>query len=524
MKRLLHTLDNMAKIVYYSFDDALNAMGVTGRTPIYPSLILMQDISKTRIWLSNNKWEAGSGMGGNKLVMEMPLDYGASEFIKEDLAQNVILFGVTGKNGDSVQVTGTDSKRISWNGMFYSSHAIEEKESLEAILNAGNPMSFKAFYNKQVYTVVVQSASFEIRKECYVTYSINLIEYKPIIYTAIKKDFWTQIPTDIGGNTGNPNIDEQIADLCADSIRINCAGVTDYVVDTAIYGGETNACLNTSDIFTCNLAFMADFSEKKKITVQAILNVICEYFRNYVEYGAYMVVGGIAVPLPDGLNCIMGVSTSSFSRAFEKFLTSGCYTLSLLKDKVSFVEIDSDGKLCLTAEFIESLKLFDKTNGSGMPMVYALQLPKKPAKSGEINMVEFSAECAKFCMGEKAFNELLDKSGATVPNSGAEFTVDLRYKTMPYAELSVRQNVEGKFTVAVYVESTVGGGFGSTPDVIFNLEANGASDTYTIDMTAFTRNAPYNCRVKIYKQTSVPTDDDPYRIYDKVIFYKSEID
>ena len=46
-------------------------------------------------------------------------DYGASEFVKEDINQNIVTFGVAGVNGSYVQVTGTDAKKITWSGMFY---------------------------------------------------------------------------------------------------------------------------------------------------------------------------------------------------------------------------------------------------------------------------------------------------------------------------------------------------------------------------------------------------------------------
>ena len=507
-----------SKITNYSINtDYINTLG-----GVNPKLVLMQERAKTLITLSSAKYT-------------QELDYGASEFVKEDLTQNVILFGVAGKNGDSIQVTGTDSKRISWSGMFYSSNAIGEKQYLESILNAGNPMSFKAFYNKQVYTVIVQSASFEIRRECYITYSINLIEYNPIIYTAIKKDFWTQIPQNIGSNPGNPNLTDAQADLCADSVRFHCENALDDVVvyELSSFGGNINVCLNTSDIFSCNLAFMAKYTKEKVGLINAILNLLCEYFRNYFENGAFVVINGVGKTVDNGLNCVMGVSSSSFSKAFEVFLTSGCYEvyqqhetgtgLYDLKGPIDFLEVDSDGKLCLTAAFIASLDESSTSIGKSL-YPYAVKLPGKPPEDWGGNIIEVSLECAKYCMGEKAFNDWYEHISSVIPNSGAEFTVELRYVTLPYAELSVRQNVEGKFTVKVFIEATPGGSFGTTPNTTFNLEANGDAETYTVDMSAFTRNALYNVKIEIYKQTSVPTDDEAYRLYNKVLCYKSDID
>ena len=490
-----------SKITNYSINtDYINTLG-----GVNPKLVLMQERAKTLITLSSAKYT-------------QELDYGASEFVKEDLTQNVILFGIAGKNGDSIQVTGTDSKRISWSGMFYSSNAIGEKKYLESILNAGNPMSFKAFYNKQVCTVIVQSASFEIRKSCYVTYSINLIEYNPIVYTAIKKDFWTQIPQNIGSNPGNPNLTEDQANLCLDSMRMHCPDESSYDSEVSITGGEINTCLTTVDVFSCNLTFMAKDFEERKNFIQAILNILCSYFLSYYEYGTYTVVSGVAVNIPNGLNCIMDTNNSStLSNAFSKFLDSGCYHFYLLNQEVKLFD---NNPLCVSEEFLAAFDRIKQGASPGQSFLYVLTVPKRLTKIGEQQMIEISPECAKYCMGEKAFNDLMDKNGVTVPNSGAEFTVELRYVNLPYAEVSVRQNIEGTHYIGLYYEATPGAGFSTTPNDSCNLWVNGDAHTFVIDMSAFVRNSMYNLKIEIIN----PAVGDVYREYDKVLCYKSEQD
>ncbi len=372
------------------------------------NLILMQQRDKILITLS------GAGIDNQKGTINF--DYGASEFVKEDINQNLVLFGVAGVNGAYVQVTGTDAKKITWSGMFYSKYATQEKERLEQVICSGLPLTFMAIYNSTPYRVVIQSASFEIRKSCYITYNIVLVEYNPIIFSIIKSDYWYGIPENLVTNPGGAT--EVSKERCKSAIKFHCSGTKNiskwFSVDftrgkfhwygnTSKIGelGSVALSQQNQDLIACNESLIVTQAQRTKEFLQGILNGLLQIFLAQLYYSSYYIKDGKKIAF-DAFECLSW--TGTLQEAFMDFLLGGCfeahYVVVINSAGVSIDEIikplwdahGSDGHICFSEDFINLIQKHAKSGGTDF-VVYV-----NAPQYVENGLIEISPQCADECV------------------------------------------------------------------------------------------------------------------------------
>jgi hypothetical protein len=373
----------------------------------------MQQRDKILITLS------GAGIDNQKGTINF--NYGASEFVREDVNQNLVLFGVAGVNGAYVQVTGTNAKTITWSGMFYSKYATQEKERLEQVICSGLPLTFMAIYNSTPYRVVIQSASFEIRKSCYITYNITLVEYNPIIFSIIKSDYWYGIPENLVTNPGQST--EIAKNNCKEAVKFNCSGVSGWVkwfaadyahgkfdfIDAPAKIGQlpgVDIAQQDQDLIACNEAIMVQEEEKVKEFLRGILNTLFLCFVAQLILGGYYMDNGKKVLLQsfNAFDCL--VRSTTLNEAFMKFLTSGCYYAyhtgftggqGYHETKIELFEISpTDGHICFSQVLIETIQQHIRP----LPGLFKsdFMLLVRGPKNTDNGYIEISKQCIQACI------------------------------------------------------------------------------------------------------------------------------
>jgi hypothetical protein len=399
-------------------------------SPTSDNLILMQQRDKILITLS------GAGVDAQKGTVNF--DYGASEFVKEDINQNLVLFGVAGVNGAYVQVTGTDAKRITWSGMFYSKYATQEKERLEQTLCSGLPLTYTAIYNSTPYRVIIQSASFEIRKSCYITYNITLVEYNPIVFSIIKSDYWYGIPENLVTNPGGSS--EVSKERCKAAIKFHCSGTKniskwfsiDFTRGKFNWYGNTNKTGETGsvalsqqnqDLIACNDSLIVVQVQRTKEFLQGILNGLLQIFLAQLYFSSYYVKDGKKIAF-DAAECL--IWTNTLQEAFMDFLLGGCFEAhSVVIINSAGVHIDevikplwdahgSDGHICFSEDFINLIQKHAKA-GSTDFVVYV-----NAPKYLESGLIEISSQCAEECVKDALGAGGITEGGGGSDASGSE--------------------------------------------------------------------------------------------------------
>jgi hypothetical protein len=494
------------------------------------NLILMQQRDKILITLS------GAGIDNKKGTINF--DYGASEFVKEDINQNLVLFGVAGVNGAYVQVTGTNAKTITWSGMFYSKYATQEKERLEQVLCSGLPLSFTAIYNSTPYRVVIQSASFEIRKSCYITYNITLVEYNPIIFSIIKSDYWYGIPENLVTNPGGAS--EIAKNNCKKSITYHCDGVkdweerfsADYTSGTINMFGNINQLGETGsidlaqlnqDIISCVEGTMHVNPERTKKFLQGILNGLYQIFLLETFYGGYYISNGKKIYI-DIQECMD--FTQNREEAFINFLLYGCYRMyhstgSPFSKELILPRFDpygADGHICFAQSFVEEIEDSIKPLIGSTYMVI-VDTPVETEKS----FVELSPLCAIECLkgvdtDDPPTGSGGSSSGGDTSNSrSADFSVSLNVDSETSAQVVVskRDGVTGRYSVSVWYPVSDG----VDTHVVVDIDDDNPKAFIQIDMTGLTPRTSYNVDIIIYefKGTGTETSWNQIAKYKKVL-------
>ncbi|MFA5396016.1 MAG: hypothetical protein WC346_08425 [Methanogenium sp.] len=439
-------------------------------------------------------------------------NYGASEFVKEDINQNIVMFGVAGVNGSYVQVTGSDAKKITWSGMFYSSNAIKEKEGLEDILNTGNPLSFTAIYNSKPYKVIVQSVSFDIFRECYIKYNIVLVEYNPIIFSMIKQDYWTDIPEKFVTDPATGGLKDN--NPCITGLRFNCSSINpeDYEIiakgkqGTSPFDfGSQLKNLNLDDqilidigkdIIGCNNTIPQN-DTKFTGFLNSIINALGHMFLYYLRTSSFYSDETTTKSI-DLTNCL-GSSLIDIPKAFESFLINGCYRIDIehvimnvvTSTTESHIHKDikmfsySNGSLCFSDAFIALINESNKLIAGYTLLVYGPKLDKN------IKFVEVPKDCALKC--NESGGSVIGDDKST--NTDKSFTIELIIHSDELAVITITRtaNTVGDYNIVATVPTP-----GGTTTEYASMPDGTNSVTFRIDISGFTVATNYNFIANVY--------------------------
>jgi hypothetical protein len=399
------------------------------------NLVLMQQRDKILITLS------GAGIDNQKGTIDF--GYGASEFVREDVNQNLVLFGVAGVNGAYVQVTGTNAKTITWSGMFYSKYATQEKERLEQVICSGLPLTFMAIYNSTPYRVVIQSASFEIRKSCYITYNITLVEYNPIVFSIIKSDYWYGIPDNL---VTNPEQASEITkNNCKEAVKFNCSGISGWAKwFTADYAHGKFNFINApakigqlpgvdiaqqdQDLIACNAHIIVQDETRVKEFLQGVLNTLYLCFVAQLIMGGYYMDNGKKVLLKsfNAFDCL--VRSGTLNETFMKFLISGCYYAyhtgftggtGYHEVKIALFEISKvDGHICFSQTLIETIQQHIRPLPGIIKSDFMLLI--RGPKNTDNGYIEISKQCINACIPGMEDDSIGDSGSNSSGNSDSD--------------------------------------------------------------------------------------------------------
>jgi len=116
---------------------------------------------------------------GEANLADFETTFGANRTITETLNQTIVAFPITRRNGNVLQVTGTDNRIWTFSGLLQGENAKNKKTLLKRIIESGLPISFELFLNDGIHKVLVRNLSFQIETSCHIEYTIELIEYVP---------------------------------------------------------------------------------------------------------------------------------------------------------------------------------------------------------------------------------------------------------------------------------------------------------------------------------------------------------
>jgi hypothetical protein len=125
--------------------------------------------------------------------------------LQEQLDQQLVEFGIPGKNGNIIQATGANNKTYNWNGVIYTEDPFKTKEYLESLIVKNSPIPYRVFYMQKPIKVFVQSASFSVFDKCRIEYSMVCVEYTPPEIVSIDAQVWMDIVGDFSNAVTDPD-------------------------------------------------------------------------------------------------------------------------------------------------------------------------------------------------------------------------------------------------------------------------------------------------------------------------------
>lgn len=125
--------------------------------------------------------------------------------LQEQLDQQLVEFGIPGRNGNIIQATGANNKVYNWDGVIYSEDPFKTKEYFETLIRKNNPIPYRVFYMQKSIQVFVQSATFSVFDKCRIEYSMVCVEYTPPEIVSFDAEVWMNIVGDYNKVITDPN-------------------------------------------------------------------------------------------------------------------------------------------------------------------------------------------------------------------------------------------------------------------------------------------------------------------------------
>lgn len=412
---------------------------------------------------------------------------GANELIKESLDQTIITIGIPHRNGNVCQVTGTDDKKITWSGMFISDiNAVSYKEQLEELLTDGSPVPFAVYYNGEIFNVLIEKVSFQVRDSCKIYYDIEVIKYEPAVIKSMGENFYIGTPPSW---ITNPNDPIDIGDCATPFLKCEGTPVKIGYNDKGKgpFGADTTYAVLMRelgvDIFACYHNNV--LTETQKQLIYGLINWVVSKLDETLQNNSYTTSGKKI----NGVGCLSLIKQKAGKNAENPYLNllkaflSCCqvvYTKSSESaGKVHTLQLLNSSGTCVSDELGDLASTWILNQYSSMWVAYIFYLIKPDA----IKII-FTDDCTKAC-GES--------SVPTQPPVGPQLPVEppldfpfgeggyMSYKATVKEkwmwELCFSGTVAGFYTFTIHLDGPPGNGVTSPADITRTISLKAGEKT-----------------------------------------------